>query len=208
MKSAHTMEHKGKLLYMKFYIDLDRLGDIFVNIGEGWRKYLANDARNTHSYESIDRKYMASQAHQMFFKNENGTLESISYYLSYILDQHESFRGSNKIITIVPTNYINPNRSLVFSHLPNISLLYGLSDGAENYHNDGIMDVFIAANKESPVAEPIDFYFGQYRDIDDDSMRVGMRVRKGMSLFSEIENRIYYGLYLWCANVTPEDIEW
>ena len=97
MKSAHTMEHKGKLLYMKFYIDLDRLGDIFVNIGEGWRKYLANDARTTLSYDSIDRKYMASQAHQMFFKNENGTLESISYYLSYILDQHESFRGSRSL---------------------------------------------------------------------------------------------------------------
>ena len=73
----------------------------------------------------------------------------------------------------------------MFSYLPNISLLHGLSDGSKNYHNDGILDAFITANKESPVAEPIDFYFGQYRDIDDDSMRVGMRVRNGGCLYSQ-----------------------
>ena len=80
MKSAHTKEHKGKLLYVKFYIDLDRLEDVFMNIGEGWRKYLANEAGTTLSYDSIDRKYMADQAHQIFFKNKNGALDSISNF--------------------------------------------------------------------------------------------------------------------------------
>ena len=88
MRRQHTKEYKGKLLYVKFYLDLGWLKTIFMEIAEGWKHHIVYDPsmKNYHSFEDITIEFMERQAYELFQKNEGATLESISDYVHSMLN--------------------------------------------------------------------------------------------------------------------------
>ena len=192
-------EFKSNLLYVKFYLDLVKLTQQFASINEGWKVDTTTMIDSKTSYREMDYKYMCGQAEQLL-ENDYGTLASITEYTHSVLNSSAVFNNANTLISIVPTTEINPERKLIYSSINSVNVDKEMlpHHSAEKYKE------FNKNDERTPLAEPIEIYFGKHIDL---SKSVPLP-RAGLSHFNSIENHIYHALYFWCLNISPLEIDW